>query len=465
MAPMPDSLGKYRVTSVLGEGAMGVVYKGFDPGIGRVVALKTIRRSLVEAAEGAQYMVQRFRNEAQAAGRLQHPGIVAVYDYGDEGDLSYIAMEYVDGNPLNRALAGDLRFALDDVVSLVTQVLDALEHAHAKGVWHRDIKPGNLLLTNEGQLKIADFGIARIESVALTQVTSVVGTPGYMAPEQFIGKNVDRRADLYATGVLLYQLLVGRTPFQGTPESLMYRVLNEPPVLPSAVEGFAWGDQYDAVLARALAKDPAQRFATAWEFKGALHAVHGRPVSASLSDRTMVDVRARPQRAPAPSPSSASASMPTNWDPALLAKVEASLARHVGPMAAVMVRRTARECADVSVLYAKLAEQVTSPSARSAFLAQVNAQRTTVGGTSPPSFAPAPPVTQAPTAGSSVLAEATITQSVKLLALHVGPIASVVVKRASAQRPSREAFFTALEAAVQDPAARAKLRAELDKLP
>lgn len=460
MATLPESLGKYRVTAVLGEGAMGVVYKGYDPGIGRVVAIKTIRRSLIESAEGAGHLVSRFRNEAQAAGRLQHPGIVAVYDYGDEGDLSYIAMEYVDGSPLNRYLAGgDLRFSVDDILSLTTQLLDALEHAHAKGVWHRDIKPANLLLTNDGKLKIADFGIARIESVALTQVTSVVGTPGYMAPEQFIGKNVDRRADLYAAGVLLYQLLVGKPPFQGTPESLMYRVLNESPVLPSAIEGFEHGDLFDGVLVRALAKDAQQRFSTAWEFKRALLALHGRPVAPTLSDNTMVSVRARPARTPAPSPSSAS--LPTNWDPAVLAQVEASLARHVGPMAAVMVRRTARECADVATLYSKLAEQVTSPTARTAFLAQIKGLRTG-GGTSPPSMPPAPP-SQVPTAPVA-LNEALVAQCTKLLAQHVGPIAGVVVKRASAQGATRDAFFAALENAVADPAAREKLRAALLKL-
>ncbi|KPF50192.1 hypothetical protein IP87_10335 [beta proteobacterium AAP121] len=459
MATLPAFLGKYRVTGALGEGAMGVVYKGYDPGIGREVALKTIRHALMDSADGAAHMLARFRNEAQAAGRLQHLGIVAVYDYGEEGDLSYIAMEYVDGNPLNRYLAGgELRFSLEDVLSLASQLLDALEHAHAKGVWHRDIKPANLLLTNDGKLKIADFGIARIESAALTQVTSVVGTPVYMAPEQFIGKQIDRRADLYAVGVLLYQLLVGRTPFQGSPEALMYRVLNEAPVMPSAIDGFGHGELFDAVLQRALAKDPQQRFASAWEFKLALQALHGKPVQPVLSDNTMVSVRARPASTPASPPSSAT--LPTDWDPAVLAQVEASLARHVGPMAAVMVRRTARQCADVATLYAKLAEQVTNPTARTAFLALIQTQ--SGGRTSVPSTLTAPP-SQAGTL-SGPLNEALLAQCTKLLAQHVGPIASVVVKRASASGATRESFFAALENAIADPVAREKLRAALHKL-
>ena len=200
----PEKLGKYQVTGVLGEGAMGVVYKGFDPGIGRAVALKTIRHSLA-GPEHTAALAARFRNEAQAAGRLSHPGIVAVYDFGDEADVAYIAMEFVEGSSLSRYIAANTRFGDDDVLSIMGQLLDALDHAHDNGVWHRDIKPANLLLTNAGRLKVADFGIARIESIALTMVTSIVGTPGYMAPEQFIGKGVDRRADLYAAGVLLYQ--------------------------------------------------------------------------------------------------------------------------------------------------------------------------------------------------------------------------------------------------------------------
>ncbi|MFY9513380.1 MAG: serine/threonine-protein kinase, partial [Rubrivivax sp.] len=294
MSPVPERLGKYSITGVLGEGAMGVVYKGFDPGIQRVVALKTIRSHLAEGSDTAATLAARFRNEAQAAGRLQHPGIVAVHDYGDEGDIAYIAMEYVQGATLARYLASEPRFSEDDIVSLISQLLDALDHAHSNGVWHRDIKPANLLLTQDGRLKVADFGIARISSVNLTQVTSIVGTPGYMAPEQLMGKAIDGRADLYSVGVLLYQLLVGKPPFSGTLESLMYRVIHEPPVLPSAVPGCARGAGYDGVLDTALAKHAEQRFANAAAFKQALQASIGRPVPTRVADETLI----RPAAAP-----------------------------------------------------------------------------------------------------------------------------------------------------------------------
>ncbi len=454
--PHPQTLGKYRITDVLGEGAMGVVYKGFDPGIGRTVALKTIRRHLLEGADSGQVIAARFRNEAQAAGRLMHPGIVAVYDFGDEGDVAYIAMEFVEGNTLARALAGGTRFAEDDMLSLMAQLLDALEHAHAHGVWHRDVKPANLLLAKDGRLKIADFGIARIESAALTQVTSVVGTPGFMAPEQFQGKGVDRRVDIYSAGVVLYHLLVGKPPFAGTTEALMYKVLNEPPALPSTLPGFEHLVPFDAVVATALAKEPNRRYPSAGAFKEALVAAAGRPVQATISSATLVEALRAKTRPPPPTPSTA-----THWDRAVLAQVEASLARHLGPLAGVLVKRAARECADLPSLYAKLAEQVTDPGARSAFVAQTGAG--TGGAARSGGNSVLPPLPPAPEAGGPVT-EALLAQSTRLLLAQLGPIATVVAKRAAARSRGRLAFFEALEAAVDDPRARAALRAELDKL-
>src|SRR6266545_1800360 len=181
----PDRLGKYEITEVLGRGAMGVVYKGFDPGIRRIVAIKTIRRELIEGERPAAAMLARFRNEAQAAGKLAHPGIVAVYDYGEDASVAYIAMEYVEGNSLREYLGRGTRFAERDAVSVMSQLLEALEHAHERRVWHRDIKPANIIVMMNGRVKVADFGIARIEASDLTQTSAMLGSPGYMAPEQY----------------------------------------------------------------------------------------------------------------------------------------------------------------------------------------------------------------------------------------------------------------------------------------
>ena len=266
----PAQLGKYRITEVLGEGAMGVVYKGFDPDIQRTVALKTIRTSLDADDDSPGAPASRFRNEAQAAGRLGHPGIVAVYDFGRTEQVAFIAMEFVEGRSLASYLSARVRFTDTDIPGIMSQLLDALGHAHEKGVWHRDVKPGNIIMMTSGRLKVADFGIARIESQNLTQTHYMVGTPSHMAPEQFLGKAMDRRVDIYGAGVVLYQLLTGRAPFAGTTEALMYKVVNENPVPPSMVEGANRPGWFDAVIARALAKRPEERFADTDEFKRAL---------------------------------------------------------------------------------------------------------------------------------------------------------------------------------------------------
>ena len=212
----PAQLGKYQITEVLGTGAMGVVYKGFDPGIRRVVAIKTIRRELISGDRPGAMMLKRFRNEAQAAGRLSHPGIVAVYDYGEDAEVAYIAMEFVEGNSLREYFARGTRFSERDTVSIISQLLEALAHAHERRVWHRDIKPGNLIVMMNGRVKVADFGIARIEASDLTQTGAVLRSPSYMAPEQYAAAAIDHRADVFAAGVVFYQLLTGSRPFVGT---------------------------------------------------------------------------------------------------------------------------------------------------------------------------------------------------------------------------------------------------------
>jgi tRNA A-37 threonylcarbamoyl transferase component Bud32 len=291
---MPDRLGKYEIVEVLGKGAMGVVYKAFDPDIHRTVAIKTIRKELVDDRERAAMMFARFKNEARAAGRLSHPGIVAVHDYGDTGDLTYIAMEFVQGMSLRDYFNRGTRFQEHDIVSIMAQLLEALQHAHEQGVWHRDIKPANLIVMNNGRVKIADFGIAKVDTSQLTQTGLVMGSPGYMAPEQYSGGTVDWRADLFAAGVVMYQLLTGMRAFAGTTEQMAYKVCHvTPPAVSEADPGRGW-ERYDPVIARALAKEPDARFQSAESFRAAILEAYAAPVSPTVSEETIIAESTRP---------------------------------------------------------------------------------------------------------------------------------------------------------------------------
>ncbi len=300
-----QALGKYEIRGTLGRGAMGTVYDGWDPLIARRVAIKAVRLPEHPEAE-TEEEIARFRREAQAAGRLSHPNIVAVYDYGETNELAYIVMEFVDGTTLKHLLDRQERFAVADTVRIMQDVLSGLQYSHARGVVHRDIKPANIMMTSAGQAKIADFGIARIESSSMTQAGTVLGTPAYMSPEQFMGQVVTERTDVYSSGVLLYQLLTGERPFEGSVTAIMHKVLNTDPPAPSQL-AVTSPVALDAVVRRAMSKRPEDRYSSASDFAEAIAtAVAARPLSEPEPEATLVSVPARrspPPAAPlAPSP-------------------------------------------------------------------------------------------------------------------------------------------------------------------
>ncbi|HKW80633.1 MAG TPA: serine/threonine-protein kinase, partial [Casimicrobiaceae bacterium] len=265
-----SNLGKYEIRREIGRGAMGVVYEAYDPLIKRVVALKTIRADQLAGAEAAN-VVTRFRREAQAAGRLNHPNIVSIYDFGEDAGTWFIAMERVEGRELKQAFEANERFSIADIVRIMSQILDALDYSHRQGVIHRDVKPANIFLLSDGAVKVADFGIAHIETSNLTQVGAVMGTPSYMSPEQIMGMPVDGRSDLFSAGVILYQFLTGERPFAGSATTTMQKVLKEDPLPPTALNVQAPAGM-DAVVRRALAKRPEDRYQTAREFAEAIRA-------------------------------------------------------------------------------------------------------------------------------------------------------------------------------------------------
>jgi serine/threonine-protein kinase len=269
---MPDvqSLGKYEIRREIGRGAMGVVYEGYDPQIKRTVALKTVRADPLTGEAPAETLA-RFRREAQAAGRLNHPNIVSIYDFGEDGPLAYIAMEFVKGRELKECFDANERFRVADVVRIMEQILGALAYSHEQGVVHRDVKPANIFLLADGTVKVADFGIAHIEASNLTQVGTVLGTPSYMSPEQIMGLPVDGRSDLFSAGVILYQFLTGERPFAGSATTTMQKVLKEDP-LPPSVLNVQVLPALDAVVRKALAKRADDRYQSAREFADAIRA-------------------------------------------------------------------------------------------------------------------------------------------------------------------------------------------------
>ncbi|MGV1100431.1 protein kinase domain-containing protein [Thiovibrio sp. JS02] len=267
----PQKLGKYMIHEVLGRGAMGVVYKGFDPHIERIVALKTIRKDRLDP-ETAQALLARFKREAQAAGRLNHANIVTVFEYGEDEGTAFIAMEYVEGRTLKEIFAAGERFTVRAALQTMAQLLDALGYSHRQGVVHRDIKPANIIVLPTGRIKVTDFGIAHLENSNLTQFGEVLGTPSCMSPEQCMGDTVDKRSDLFSAGVIFYQLLTGEKPFPGeSMTTIMHRVINVDPLEPSRLN-LKLPIPLDRCVLKALAKKPEDRFQSAEEFFAALKA-------------------------------------------------------------------------------------------------------------------------------------------------------------------------------------------------
>ncbi|HET9046861.1 MAG TPA: serine/threonine-protein kinase, partial [Casimicrobiaceae bacterium] len=338
---MPDLIGKYEIRRELGRGAMGVVYEAYDTLIKRIVALKTIRADQI-TGDTSENLLARFRREAQAAGRLNHANIVAIYDFGEEGGVSYIAMEYVKGRELKDYFQSNERFTNADIVRIMTQILSALDYAHKQGVVHRDIKPANIFLQDDGTVKVADFGIAHLETSNMTQLGTAIGTPAYMSPEQIQGLPVDGRSDLFSAGVILYQFLTGERPFGGSSTTTMRKVLEEDPLPPSRFN-VQVPSAMDAVVRRALAKRADDRFQSAREFSDALAkaaasagsgaAAPAGAAAASAADATVLNVAELPRTAgvpgggtPAAVPAYAAASKPSQSSAKAIAVIAGALA-------------------------------------------------------------------------------------------------------------------------------------------
>jgi serine/threonine-protein kinase len=401
------SIGRYRIEALLGTGAMGEVYRAHDPAIDRLVAIKVVRPELV-AGSGGEQLLERFRREARAAGRRFHPNIVAIWDFGDDNGMPFLVMELVEGQSLDQLIKSSGLLTQDRSVTIITQVLSALGFAHANGIVHRDIKPSNVMVLPGDQVKVADFGIARLEASEFTIVGDLLGTPAYMAPEQLSGGPIDHRTDLFAAGVILFEMLTGVKPFRGKsiteiisfmekrgPEDI--RTLN--PAVPEAMKH---------VIGKSVAFDPAQRYADAAAFsKAVADAMPGLPGEAQLTANA-----------------AQTTSREASFSAELLRETERDLATFIGPMASIAVKRAVRNASDLLGLYELLGRQVADPKDRAKFLAK-GRQRAAAG----PPPAPAKTIERSPVSPAKSPNPASIVAIEADLTRYIGPIARILVKR------------------------------------
>lgn len=274
-----QKIGRYEILSTLGQGAMGVVYRATDPLLERTVAIKTINLEL--SKDEFEEFEERFYREARSAGRLNHPNIVTIHDVGNNNDIAYMAMEFLEGDELRDILDAGAPLSLDRIAEIASQVADGLAFAHEHGVVHRDIKPSNIMILKNGGVKITDFGIALIPSASRTMAGMILGSPKYMSPEQVVGQDVDGRSDIFSLGVVLYEMLTGKPPFTGDNISaIMFRILNEMPAEPCTLKP-GLPEAFNYIIAKAMAKHPDERYQNAGEMAEDLHHYLSLPVPAN----------------------------------------------------------------------------------------------------------------------------------------------------------------------------------------
>jgi serine/threonine protein kinase len=489
---MPDldltgrRFGDYEILEMLGSGGMGKVYRALDVTLERVVALKMLAPNL--SSDSA--FVQRFVKEARAAARLNHPNIVQIYNFGTVESTYFLAMEYVKGHSLGYYLKHGHVFSESDGLQIVRQVGRALAVAHAEGLVHRDIKPDNLMLTSRGEVKIVDLGIAKRidEDQSLTQSGTSIGTPHYISPEQIRGqKDIDARADIYSLGATLYHLVTGHTPFSGTSGPLVMSMHLVDPLpdprkwVPDLSEGLC------RVLRKMMAKKREERYPEMAFLDVDLHRLQAgqtpAPAEPSLSALETAALPGGRETVPTP--------RPAIFDDALLAKIEESLSQSIGPMARIIVRKTAKTSPSLEALCEELAGHLSPGPERDSFRSkcltcgrtpppaarpQTGSSRAPSGpesAPSPPPRAEARPLSQAaagqatPAPGGPTpvpFSEAQLAALETELARQIGPLARVLVKKASRSVPTLSALVLKLEEQIPNGEGRRAFREAARKL-
>jgi serine/threonine-protein kinase len=484
------TVGKYEILSTLGAGSMGTVYRAFDPTLQRTVAIKILNRGWTHDLSAAE-IAARFRTEARAVARLNHPSIVTIFDYDDQDPAgAYIAMEYVEGCPLDQYIRQRPELHLEDAVNVMHQVLGGLHYAHLQGVVHRDIKPSNLLLTRDGHVKIMDFGIAKIGSQNQTQSRLMMGTPLYMAPEQYLGGDIDHRCDLHAAGAVLYELLTGAPPYSGTDAEVMYKICHEKPKPLSTLDP-SIAQAFDPIVTKALEKPLEKRYTSAADFGEALRTawqvISPKPLSPKLSAEArtialamsrepemerqsrgpLADTWVRPATAGASGVESSAdtVAQPNStggvglaaWSRDQLAEIERQLVPIVGPVARILVRNAATTTRSRQEIYRLLSGHLRTPEERQRFLL--------AGQTGPGSTAPAD--IPNPTAPSNITRRPLTTEvtqrASQLLARYIGPIATVLTRRAAQTAADEAQLYSMLAEKLADKEERERFLMEAER--
>ena len=461
---LPTHVGKYRVDGIIGRGAVGVVYRGHDEQIDRPLAIKTLRLDVLANVADRETLLQRFAAEARSAGRCLHPNIVTVFDYVQQGEQPYIVMEYVDAGTLENVISSGSILPIRQVGEIMGQLLFALEHAHSKGLVHRDVKPANILCPSATTIKVADFGVARFDSLGLTNPNGIgaIGTPNYMSPEQFLGRPVDGRADLFSAGVILFQLLTGAKPFVARDiAELMRKLLNEAPPHIATLRPGNW-EALNNVVQRALARHPDDRYASAGEFINGLNgAIEGSANDNSppldLTKMSTAGASASPDSATGTAASTASRdradlsqTMSAKLMPSTLGAVEAALAKSIGPIARVVVRKASLLATDPDMLLTSLSDQIPSEAEAARFRKEAESSIRSDQGVAAVHL-------------DAMITAADIQAASEALVDAMGPVAGILAKRHAQMAIGHEDYFRRLSDVIPDEKQRAEFLAKMKK--
>jgi eukaryotic-like serine/threonine-protein kinase len=442
-------VGKYRVDEVIGRGAVGVVYRGYDELIDRPLAIKTLRPEVLSEMGFNSEILKRFAAEARSAGRCLHPNIVTVFDYVEHDGAPYIIMEYVNAGTLDNVIKSGALLPIQQVGEIMNQLLMALEHAHANGIIHRDIKPANILCPSATTIKVGDFGVAHIESLELTRThgVSAIGTPNYMAPERFLGRPADARSDLFSAAVILYQLLTGTKPFVAADMPELVRKLTTQPPPPLTNIRTDLPAAFDHLVKKALSRNPDDRFQSASAFIEGINAAIDTLGSAKQLPMDLTKYSSKTPKDPAPHHNDTmNQTMAERLGGNTLEALERSLARSLGPIARLVLRKASQEATTTDILLTSLSRNFKIEADATRFRAEAERLlRDDLG-----------------VAGVQLdilVTAGEIDDAIQLLLPILGPMARVLVNRTAKTAVGREDFYERLASHVTKPADRKRLLA------